>query len=209
MVSTSFQKGNPRSAMTNVLVCRTMLSNELILGFRIPDFSMQRNLPGSFQLNFNHALLRKANDRHALAPTGRDLHRIPHQVLDLLDRLAIDNPDHIASKKPGFARFAMPGTLERITPDSPGVPAVDNSSSLLILRALAPTRRTTCRLRLLLNAPTPALCVEGSSGSLAMAGRSPRFMDARSYLASHSMARLPVRSPLSCRSKPGPQVEAE
>ena len=57
--------------------------------------------------------------------TGRDLPRIPHQVLDVPDRLAIDSQDHIASKKPGFARFAAPGTLKGITPVSPGVPAVD------------------------------------------------------------------------------------
>jgi hypothetical protein len=48
-----------------------------------------------------------------------------------------------------------------------------------------------------MNDPTPALCVEGSSGPLAMASRSPRFMDASSHLALHSIARLPVRSPLS------------
>ena len=87
---------------------------------------MRRNLPKSFQLNFNRGLLLKADDCHAPASTGRDLPRIPHQVLDVPDRLAIDSQDHIASRKPGFACFAASGTLKRITPVSPGVPAAGN-----------------------------------------------------------------------------------
>src|SRR5579859_2070350 len=39
-VSIIGQNGNPRSAMTRVLVCRTRLNRELIWGFKIPVFSM-------------------------------------------------------------------------------------------------------------------------------------------------------------------------
>jgi hypothetical protein len=41
------------------------------------------------------------------------LPQIPHQILSVPDRLAIDSLDHIASKKPGFVRFAASGTLKR------------------------------------------------------------------------------------------------
>jgi hypothetical protein len=105
--------------MTRVLVCLTRLSKELIFGFRIPDFSMWRNLPKSFPLNLHRGLLLKADDRHALPPAGKDSPRIPHQVQDVRDPLAIDSQDHTANKKPGFARFAAPCTLERTTPVSP------------------------------------------------------------------------------------------
>jgi len=102
---------------------------------------MWRNLPKSFQLNSHHGLLLNADNRHSLPPAGKDSPRIPHQVLNVPDQPAIDSQDRIPGRQPGFARFAVPGTLKRITPVSHGVPAVDHSSSPVILRALAPAQR--------------------------------------------------------------------
>ena len=38
---------------------------------------------------------------------------MPYQVPNVPDRLAIDSQDHIANRKPGFARFAASGTITR------------------------------------------------------------------------------------------------
>ena len=38
---------------------------------------------------------------------------MPYQVLNVPDRLAIDSHNHIANRKPGFARFAASGTITR------------------------------------------------------------------------------------------------
>jgi hypothetical protein len=57
-VSICGQKGNPRSAMTSVLVWRMRLSRELMCGFKMPVFNMRSRLLGSGVRGFARLVVR-------------------------------------------------------------------------------------------------------------------------------------------------------